>query len=697
MVTRLRVAETAGSDPHQEDWLPAADVPLDGGRTARVAFDRSGRALLRLVLDRPATEADVALLEQAADVLPHLRLEDLDAGSDYPLRHARHFGLRAALGPAAFNRAAEVELVAKGGRRLPRTLGSCGLPARTFNLVEPGAPPAPAQAVAAAAEAAPPGQAAPPAEDAEQADQAAEGEPVAVDAPAEVEAEPAAEQRPAGAGAAVERVLVTAGRRVLAATGQPAWTLCNAALGLVVAVFVGAFLYQTWTLHQRFGTYGYDVGIYDQGTWLLSRLREPFSTIRGLHLFGDHASYVLVAVAPLYRLWADPRLLLALQVVFLALPAVAVYLLGARRLGHPAAGLAVAVAYLAYPGTQWAIVWQFHPEAIAAGALAMAALAADRERTTAMAAWIALALACREDVGLVVAGFGALLAVTGKRDLGRRTALVGLGWFLVVTFLLIPLANGRPTAQFEAAYRVGGRGPLALLSGLPWVALHATTTALTNDGLWYLVLVFLPLAGLPLLAPRWLLPAAAPLLLNLASAHPEQHQIRFHYLAAAAPFLALAAVAGLGVVAARRRALLVPALVLLVLLAFTADRRYGPALWSKDRVFPAASAQDATRRAALEVVDPDEPISAQFHLVTHLTHRTRAYEFPNPFRAVNWGLAGDGHGQAEIDAVRWVVVEPTLLGQEDRNLFERLRTSADWRVPYDSGGVVVLERVAGPP
>jgi uncharacterized membrane protein len=494
----------------------------------------------------------------------------------------------------------------------------------------------------------------------------------------------------------VERLLLAAGRRLVATTRLSAWTLCGIALGATMAVFVLGFLHQSWTLHQRFGTYGYDVGIYDQGTWLLSRLHWPFSTIRGLPLFGDHASYVLLLLAPLYRIWADPRLLLTIQVLFLALPAVVVYKLGARRLGHPAAGLAVAVAYLAYPAMQWAIVWQFHPETIAAGALAMAALAADRERPRATYAWLALALACREDVGLVVAGFGALLAVNGRRELGRRTALLGLGYFLVVTFLLIPLANGRPTAQFEAAYRVGGRGPLAVLLGLPWIVLHAATTAISNDGLVYLLLVFLPLAGLPLLAPRWLLPAAAPLLLNLASAHPEQHQIRFHYLATAAPFLALAAVAGLEVVAARRRALLAPLLVLLVLLAFATDRRAGPTLWSKDKVLPAASAVDASRDAALATVAPGEPVSAQFHLVAHLTHRTRAYEFPNPFRAVNWGLPGDGHAGAEVDAVRWVVVEPALLGQEDRNLLQRLQRNGQWRVAYDGGGVEVLQRTGGP-
>jgi uncharacterized membrane protein len=687
MVTRLRVAESPDSDPDPgpDRWLPAADLPLGGGRTAGVAFDRTGRTRLRLVLDQPASDADVALLEEAAEVLPHLRLADLDAGGDYPLRHARHFGLERVLGPGAFNRAAEVELVAPGGRRLPATLGACGLPARTVRAeAAPAERPAGGLEGEAGAQAAG-GHAEP------------SGSPPVEEAPGELDAGPPAPEAAAAAGGGmVERALLAAGRRLVAATRLSAWTLCNVALGVTLAVFVLSFLYQSWTLHQRFGTYGYDVGIYDQGTWLLSRLHWPFSTIRGLPLFGDHASYVLVLLAPLYRIWADPRLLLTVQVLFLALPAAVVYKLGARRLGHPAAGLAVAVAYLAYPAMQWAMVWQFHPETIAAGALAMAALAADRDRPRATYAWLALALACREDVGLVVAGFGALLAVGGKRELGRRTALLGLGWFLVATFLLIPLANGRPTAQFEAAYRVGGRGPLAVLLGLPWIALHAATTAISNDGLFYLLLVFLPLAGLPLLAPRWLLPVAAPLLLNLASAHPEQHQIRFHYLATAAPFLALAAVAGLEVVAARRRALLAPLLVLLVLLAFAVDRRAGPTLWSKDKVLPAASAVDASRDAALATVAPGEPVSAQFHLVAHLTHRTRAYEFPNPFRAVNWGLSGDGHSGAEIDAVRWVVVEPALLGQDDRNLLQRLRQNGQWRVAYDGGGVEVLQRTAEP-
>jgi uncharacterized membrane protein len=416
-------------------------------------------------------------------------------------------------------------------------------------------------------------------------------------------------------------------------------------------------------------------------------------TVRGLNLFGLHGSYILAVVAPLYRLWADPRLLLLLQVVFLALPAVVVYRLGARHLGHPAAGLAVAAAYLAYPGMQWAITWQFHPEAIAAGLLALAALAADRGRHRAMAVLLALAALCGEEVGLVVAGFGLLLVVSGRRAVGWRTAAAGLGWFLAATWVLAPLAAGRPTRLFETTYGLTGGGPAALLGGLPTMAGHALQTALANDGLAYLLLVLLPLLGLPLLAPRWLLPVAPPLLLNLAAVQPEHHQIRFHYLATAAPLLAAGAVAGLAVVRARRRRLLVPLLVALVLVACFMDWRYGPAPWSRDPVAIAAAPVDQARRQALALVDPRAPVSAQFNLLPHLAHRTEIYEFPNPFRAANWGLAGDQHPQAVVDRLRFVVVQRDLLGDDDRALLDRLQHDPAWRTAFDQQGVLVLERL----
>jgi uncharacterized membrane protein len=716
MGPRDRLAASGASAPAprwQGSWLPAADLPLDEERAATVSFNRGGRCRLTLAIDRPVDDADLAALEEAADVLPNLHLFDLEDTADFPERHAEAFGLRRPLVPDAFNRAAEVELLAPpGGRPLPRRLGRFGVPVVTggSGAVDGRGRPAPGPVDDRGRPAAgavddrrrpAPGSATLPHRGTRHRTGWVRGVRAAgvsgetrrgtgwVRAARGTEGAPLGVER---ALVGIEGALLGVGRRLVEATRISGPALCTLALGLTIAVFVVAFVAATWTAHARFGTYGFDLGIYDQATWLLSQGRAPFVTVRGLDLLGQHAAYIMVLVAPLYRLWADPRLLLLVQVVFLALPAVVVYRLGGRHLGHPAAGLAVAVAYLAYPGVQWAISWQFHPEAIAAGLLAMAVLAADRRRHRAMALWLALAALCGEEVGLIVAGFGLLLVAGGRRAAGWRTAGAGLAWFLTATYVLEPLHAGRVTRLFETDYGIAGTGPWALVGALPTMAGHALQTGVANDGLFYLLLVFLPLLGLPLLAPRWLLPVAPPLLLNLAAVQPEHHQLRFHYLATAAPLLAAGAVAGLARVRSARRPLLAPLLVLLVAAACFTSWRYGPAPWAHDPVAIPAGPADQARRQALALIPEGAPVSAQYNLVPHLGHRVEVYEFPNPFRAVNWGLAGDQHPQEALERLRFVVVQGDLLGDQDRKLLDRLRADPAWRVVFDRQNVVVLER-----
>src|SRR5262249_20523369 len=53
-------------------------------------------------------------------------------------------------------------------------------------------------------------------------------------------------------------------------------------------------------IHQGYGTSAFDVGLYDQGLWLLSRFKAPFVTLMGRNLFGDHTSFTLLFLVPLY-------------------------------------------------------------------------------------------------------------------------------------------------------------------------------------------------------------------------------------------------------------------------------------------------------------------------------------------------------------------------------------------------------------
>jgi uncharacterized membrane protein len=689
--------ESSELPPWARAWLPAGDLPLDGGRVATVSFDRDGNCRLLLALDHAAGPEDVSALEEAADALPYLQLSDLEGSEGYPRRHAEAFALEQPLASFAFNSSAKVELVTPpGGRRLPVRVGAFGLAGVTTVTTSPGERDGDW-----------------PSDQARMADQATttthedgetDGE---LDPEAGVEGgatESAPTSGPAAAGAIevqaqpapevgrLEAWLATVGQRLTDRTRLSGTTLSMAAFGIALAIFVGVFVAQTFGLYRNFGTYGFDLGIYDQGTWLLSRFHAPLVTVRGLNLFGEHASYILVLVAPLYHLWDDPRLLLVLQAVALAVPAWVVYRLGAKHLRNPAAGLAVAVAYLAYPAMQWALTWQFHPETLAAGFLALAALAADGHRNRQMAIWLGLALLCREDVGLAVAGFGGLLMLTGQRVTGRRVLVAGLLWWLLATFLFIPWANGRQTNLFELNYGVTGIGPVSLLRALPSMAGRALATALSNQGVGYLLLVLVPLLALPLLSPKALLPVAPALFLNLAAVPPEQHQIRYQYLAIVAPLLAIGAVRGLQVIAQRRRALLAPALIALVVVALAMDQRYGPAPWSHAKIVSTASPADAAKRRALAMIPAGAPVSAQFNLVTHLSHREKIFEFPNPFRSVNWGLNGDVHPTSDQEGLRYVIVDRSLLDQDQKGLLRDLQASPDWATRFDNSNVVLLQR-----
>ena len=82
---------------------------------------------------------------------------------------------------------------------------------------------------------------------------------------------------------------------------------------LPVAVLIGAYIIRFSLLsvqvHDGYGTPGYDMGIFDQGIWLLSRFHAPFVTVMGRNLFGDHTSFILLLAVPLYWVWPNAQAL----------------------------------------------------------------------------------------------------------------------------------------------------------------------------------------------------------------------------------------------------------------------------------------------------------------------------------------------------------------------------------------------------
>lgn len=459
--------------------------------------------------------------------------------------------------------------------------------------------------------------------------------------------------------------------------------------------------------HARFGSFGFDTGIFDQAIWLAAR-GESFITVRGLDLFGHHANVAFYLLAPLSWLGAGPHVWNLLQVTTLAVGAVPLYLIGRARQLSPWLALLPAAAYLLHPSTQF-LAWElFHPETMAVTPLLFAYLAAVHRRWGWYAGLLVFAVAWKEDVALFALVLGLLVALRGDRRVGTVTMALSLGWFLAVSQVLLSAVNGQG-AFYDQFYGHLGESSVdvatTVLTDPTRVVEHLSTAKPSPVG--YLWKLGAPWALLPLAAPAALLMGVPQLLANLLSINGFTREITFHY--AALPMAALgvasveglarltrlagvaslAGVAGSTALAWARRG--VVAAVAVAALAATLQWGPSPVGDRYDEGFwPARSPRQETQHEAVSTVPSGAPVSATYQFVPHLTHRERVYEFPNPFRERNWGVRGEDTHDPRI--VEWLVVDSSTMGREDRSLVEDLVSSGAFDVVFQDDGVLVAHR-----
>lgn len=461
----------------------------------------------------------------------------------------------------------------------------------------------------------------------------------------------------------------------------------------MVVVWSATFIYLGWMRHARFSTYGFDLGIYDQGVWLLSQLKDPFVTVRGLELFGHHVNPILVAIAPFYRLGGGPELLLVVQVLAQASGAVAVYLLARDRLGGRWLGVAMAGVLLLNPTYQF-LAWEFfHPDALAMAPLLFAYWAARAHRWPWFWVGAVLAMACKEDVALAVLVLGVLIFIRGHRRIGGLAALLATVWYLVATRVVIPAVTGM-APFYEALFPQFGNSGLDAARGAILYPGTTVRVALGEDRLTYLQMMLLPFGMLPFFALPTFFIAAPMLAVNLLNVLSFTRDYRFHYsaLVVSAGILAtVEAIAWLGHTPRARRALV--ALTLLVGLGSSVAWGASP-ISTKFRGAGVWALEDddaqGVREKALGLIPKGAPVSAAYQFVPHLTHRERIYEFPVPWRPTNWGV--DGEGLHDPALVQWVLVDRRALGAEDASIFDQL-VVREFEIQFSEAGFTVARRV----
>jgi len=460
----------------------------------------------------------------------------------------------------------------------------------------------------------------------------------------------------------------------------------------MMAAWSVVFITLGWIRHARFGTFSFDLGIYDQGLWQLAHFRT-FDTVKGINVFGHHMNAILVLLAPFYRLGAGPEFLLVVQVLAQASGASAVFLLARDRLVDRWLAVALAGVLLLNPTYQF-LTWEFfHPDALAIGPLLFAYWAARAGRWRWFVVAAVLAVACKEDVAPAVAAIGMLVFFRGHRWIGSAIAGVAAGWFLLATRVLMPAALGGLHPFYDSYFGEFGNGFANVVGNVVAHPGRAADAATRDDRLSYYRMMFAPFAFLPLAAVPTMLVAAPMLAVNALTSFPYARDYRYHYSAMVFAGLMVATVEGIAYLGRRpgtRRFLV--GLVAATALATTVA--WGPSplgvkyhsgiwpLWNDPRT--------GARKAAVAMLPDAQAVSSSYYFVPHVDHREKSYDFPEPWKAVNWGIAGER--LHDPGGVRWILVDRQAFSDYDRRLVERLLATGEFTVRYDKDDIVLAER-----
>ena len=461
---------------------------------------------------------------------------------------------------------------------------------------------------------------------------------------------------------------------------------------LPVAVLIGAYTLRFSLLsvqvHDGYGTPGYDMGIFDQGVWLLSRFHAPFVTVMGRNLFGDHTSFILLLAVPLYWVWPHAQALLVLQTCLLAAAAVPIYLLALRRTKSVLIATALAAAYLLNPALQNGNLEQFHPESFLVLGVALAIYAAVESKPWLLAGAVAACLLVKEDTVLLMVPLGVWVYFRRNRAWGLEIALAAVAWAGFAYEVVI--ANLLGTTSFYT-----NRIPFGSLGGLATtVVAHPVRFwryARSEGRLFYLWQMGAAFGFGFLVAPEVAAVAVLTVSEDVLSAFPYMHQILYHYSMPTVPVLALGTVFAVSTLSSAGRRYLATSVVLGAALASCVF--WGLAPFSR-QTYPHASPnspQVLAINSLLRLVPPHAVVSAYYPYVAHLDHRTRIYQWPTPFRATYWGLyTQEGQRLPFADQVQYVVV-PVDLSPND--LLVLMSISKQYLAIGQQGGVVVYRRI----
>jgi uncharacterized membrane protein len=389
------------------------------------------------------------------------------------------------------------------------------------------------------------------------------------------------------------------------------------------AVFFVLVVADSWFRWKTFQYQTADLASYVQGLWQILNGRGNASLLDA-SIMGNHAEPIIFLLLPFFWIWKHPMTLVVIQTALLATMPFTAKRIALHMEFSPRAATGLGLAMLLAPAAGFGALHEFHPEALAAPFILLMIEARMKGMTGLHFLWFLLALACGENIALMLGWMGVVHFVL-ERSKGREwqtamnvvPAIVAISWVLAYTLLLGPKWNGgRVDSSGLYSHLSADGGILKNLYTKPGLFFSAFWQGLKGGNLvWGLLLPFI---FLPVLRLRWMMIAVPLFLQHLLSWQSSEWQINLHHGLPLLPLMWIAATEAAARLFWRDAvATYIIAACVVVQLWFGPLRAIGRTIstagpeWQKSRV----------HADLLATVSPGDSVTASFGFLPHLAKR----------------------------------------------------------------------------
>jgi hypothetical protein len=443
---------------------------------------------------------------------------------------------------------------------------------------------------------------------------------------------------------------------------------------------------------------GPDVAVWSQAAWNLDHGRGPVSSLAGGDVVGEQWAFATLPLLWIGR-WLPPGGVLAVaQPVCLGLALVPLWRM-AREVARLRLGvtMALALAYCGAPVLYAANLGGWSAVVPAVPALAWAAWFGQRRRWVGYALCVGVALLSRADVGLALVAFGLLGMTSGDKRSGAATAAAGAVWTAAYLFISAPTVPRGPLTATEAVL-ARGTAPLAVLRD----PLRLVTDLVIQPNVAAVVVLVGPLLFLPLVVPRFALPAMPPIVLGLVGEEavrqatgpsPGGDRLPSVLLLAVVPMVlaAIVALARIGQPSVSRLRVdhrIVAAMVLATVAIFVQVAPASP--FNEPWAWGSQDDVDGARMEAIDVLDDlygDGAVTVSPQMTVLVAERARVEE-----------IGVGPPGTAWVPDTRAVIIDTTAVDGDGVGLWEERQrdgtvaalVAQDYDVEYRAAGIVLL-------